>query len=210
VLGLESKDSWTVMPWTSYEVAFGRNANNNVAVVATTPADMPKAIDEVVTTLRRIRGLSPGEENDFDYYTNESATETLDQLITMIGAATFGVCALALLVGGIGIMNIMLVSVTERTREIGVRKALGARRRRILAQFLFEAVTLSALGGLLGVLLGAGIAVGARTVFSVPTSIPLWAVVLSLATASGAGLLFGIYPAARASRLDPVEAMRTE
>jgi putative ABC transport system permease protein len=128
----------------------------------------------------------------------------------MIGAATFGVCALALLVGGIGIMNIMLVSVTERTREIGVRKALGARRRRILAQFLFEAVTLSALGGLLGVLLGAGIAVGARTVFSVPTSIPLWAVVLSLVTASGAGLLFGIYPAARASRLDPVEAMRTE
>ncbi len=210
VLGMGSKDGWTMMPWTSYEIAFGRNPNNNIAIVATSPEDVNKAIDEVVATLRRLRGLSPGEENDFDYYTNASATETLDQLIAMIGAATFGVCALALLVGGIGIMNIMLVSVTERTREIGVRKALGARRRRILIQFLFEAVTLSALGGIFGVLLGAGLAVGAREVFSVPASVPAWAVLLSLFTACGAGLLFGIYPAARASRLDPVEAMRTE
>ena len=107
-------------------------------------------------------------------------------------------------------MNIMLVSVTERTREIGVRMALGARRRRILAQFVFEAVTLSGLGGLIGVLLGAAIAVGARTLVQVPASVPAWAVLLSLASACGAGLLFGIYPAARASKLDPVEAMRTE
>jgi putative ABC transport system permease protein len=107
-------------------------------------------------------------------------------------------------------MNIMLVSVTERTREIGVRMAIGARRRRILAQFLVEAIALSLLGGVVGVLLGAGAAVGAREVFAVPARIPLWAVVLSLASASGAGLLFGIYPAARASKLDPVEAMRTE
>jgi len=107
-------------------------------------------------------------------------------------------------------MNIMLVSVTERTREIGVRMALGARRRRILTQFLLESVTLSLLGGLAGVLLGAGVAVGAREIYEVPARIPAWAVILSLATASGAGLLFGIYPAARASKLDPVEAMRTE
>ncbi len=107
-------------------------------------------------------------------------------------------------------MNIMLVSVTERTREIGVRMALGARRGRILAQFLVESIALSAAGGLAGVLLGAGLAVGAREVFQVPASIPAWAVILSLASACGAGLLFGIYPAARASKLDPVEAMRTE
>jgi putative ABC transport system permease protein len=210
VMGLGSKDGYCMLPWPAYEIAFGRRPNMNVALVANTPADMPAAIDEVISTLRRLRGLAPGEENDFDYFTNESAVETLDQLLAMIGAATFGVCALSLLVGGIGIMNIMLVSVTERTREIGVRMALGARRGRILTQFLFEAVTLSLLGGLLGVLLGGGIAVAAREVFSLPTSIPLWAVLLSLASASGAGLLFGIYPAARASKLDPVEAMRTE
>jgi putative ABC transport system permease protein len=104
----------------------------------------------------------------------------------------------------------MLVSVTERTREIGVRMAVGARRRRILGQFLAESVVLSALGGVLGVLAGAALAVLAREVFQVPASIPAWAVILSLATSSGAGLLFGIYPAARASKLDPVEAMRTE
>jgi putative ABC transport system permease protein len=210
VLGLASKDGYAMLPWPAYEVAFGRRPNMNVAMVASTPEDLPKAIDEAVASLRRLRGLGPNDENDFDYYTNETATETLDQLLAMVGAATFGVCALSLLVGGIGIMNIMLVSVTERTREIGVRMALGARRRRILTQFLFEAVTLSLLGGFLGVLLGGGIAVAARELFALPTSIPLWAVLLSLASACGAGLLFGIYPAARASKLDPVEAMRTE
>jgi putative ABC transport system permease protein len=128
----------------------------------------------------------------------------------VVRSATFGVCALALLVGGIGIMNIMLVSVTQRTREIGVRMALGARRRRILAQFLVEAVTLAALGGLVGVALGAAASLAAREIWAFPASIPPWAVVVSLATACGAGLLFGIYPAARASRLDPVEAMRSE
>jgi putative ABC transport system permease protein len=121
-----------------------------------------------------------------------------------------GIAGISLVVGGIGIMNIMLVSVTERTREIGVRMAVGARRRRILGQFLAESVALSAMGGILGVLAGAALAVLAREVFQVPASIPAWAVILSLATSSGAGLLFGIYPAARASKLDPVEAMRTE
>jgi putative ABC transport system permease protein len=113
-------------------------------------------------------------------------------------------------VGGIGIMNIMLVSVTERTREIGIRMALGARRGRILSQFLVESVVLSGLGGLVGVLLGARGVLLARYVAQLPVSIPAWAVILSLGTACGAGLLFGIYPAVRASKLDPVEAMRAE
>jgi putative ABC transport system permease protein len=210
VLGLESKDGYVLIPWTAFELALGRVENNDLVVIATSVEDVPKAIDEVVGALRRLRGLDPQAEHDFDYFTNDSVNEMFDNLALMINAASLGICALALLVGGIGIMNIMLVSVTERTREIGVRKALGARRRRILLQFLFEAVTLSALGGLIGVLLGAGIAVGLREVLSVPASVPAWAVLLSLFTACGAGLLFGIYPAARASRLDPVEAMRTE
>ncbi len=210
VLGLESKDGFAVVPWPSYRIAFGRAKMATIAVQATSPEDQPRAIDEVTATLRRVRGVAPQDESDFEIFSNESLSEMFDNLANIVGAATFGVCALALLVGGIGIMNIMLVSVTERTREIGVRMAVGARRRRILAQFLAESVALSAIGGLLGVLLGAALAVAAREIFRVPASIPAWAVILSLATSGGAGLLFGIYPAARASKLDPVEAMRTE
>jgi putative ABC transport system permease protein len=210
VLGLASKDGWVVVPWTAFELALGRVENNNLTVIATSAEDLLRAQEETVTAMRRLRGLGPLQENDFDTFTNDSVNQLFDSLALMINSASLGVCALALLVGGIGIMNIMLVSVTERTREIGVRMALGARRRRILSQFVFEAVVLSLLGGLIGVLLGAGLAVGVRELTPLPASIPLWAVLLSLGSASGAGLLFGIYPAARASRLDPVEAMRTE
>ena len=206
----ESKDGYAIVPWTAYDVALGKVTNTNIAIVATSQADMPAAMDEVVATLRRVRGVPADAENDFEMFSNDTSAEIFDNLARVVAAATAGVCGLALLVGGIGIMNIMLVSVTERTREIGVRMALGARRRRILTQFLLESVTLSLLGGLAGVLLGAGVAVGAREIYEVPARIPAWAVILSLATASGAGLLFGIYPAARASKLDPVEAMRTE
>jgi len=210
ILGLESKDGFVAVPWTTYEVAFGKAKGYWIGVMATTPEDTPKAIDEVTATLRRVRGVAPFDENDFEIFSNETMSDLFNNLARLVGAATFGVCALALLVGGIGVMNIMLVSVTERTREIGIRMALGARRRRILSQFLVESVALSALGGIVGVLAGAGLAVAARELAGIPASIPAWAVVLSLASASGAGLLFGIYPAARASKLDPVEAMRTE
>jgi putative ABC transport system permease protein len=209
ILG-RSKDNWMVMPWTSYDRAMGKQRNTNIAIVATAPEDAPRAMDEVVAKMRRLRGLAPYEENDFEMFSNDTSAQLFDSLARTVGAATFGVCALALLVGGIGIMNIMLVSVTERTREIGVRMALGARRRRILSQFLVESITLSGLGGIAGVLLGAAIALGARELDVVPARIPLWAVVLALASTTGAGLLFGIYPAMRASKLDPVEAMRTE
>ncbi len=210
ILGLESKDAFAVVPITTFDQVMGRATNHNLAIQATAPEEVGKAIDEVVAQLRRMRGLRGGEENDFEIFTNDSLSETFNDFAAIVAAATFAVCALALVVGGIGIMNILLVSVTERTREIGVRMALGARRRRILAQFVAESVTLSLLGGVLGALLGAGAAVFAREVHEIPASIPAWAVVLSLASASGTGLLFGIYPAVRASRLDPVEAMRTE
>jgi putative ABC transport system permease protein len=209
VLG-QSQDAVAVIPLAAFDQVLGKTTNHNIAIAATSAEDQSRAQDEVIATLRRLRGLRGLEENDFEIYSNESVQSGFNQLAAVVGAATFAVTALALVVGGIGIMNIMLVSVAERTREIGVRKALGARRRRILSQFVIEAVTLSLLGGVLGVLLGAGGAILAREVWTIPTSIPAWAVLLSLLSASGAGLVFGIYPAFRASRLDPVEAMRTE
>jgi putative ABC transport system permease protein len=210
ILGLESKDAIAVMPLDTYLNVMGSKPAYDIAVQALTPPEVPQAIDTVTVQLRRSRGLSEGQENDFEIFTNDSLAEMFNNLAALVAAATLGVCALALLVGGIGIMNIMLVAVTERTREIGLRKALGARRRRILVQFVVEAIVLSLLGGVVGVALGAGVAVFAREVYTVPASVPAWAVLLALLSASGTGLLFGIYPAARASRLDPVEAMRVE
>ncbi len=210
VFGIESKDAFAVISLEDFGEVMGRAQSFWITVAATTPEVVGQAIDEVVAQLREARGLRGRDENDFEVYTNDSVSETFENILKVVAAATFGVCALALLVGGIGIMNIMLVSVSERTREIGVRMALGARRRRILSQFMVESTVLSGLGGVLGVLAGAALAVSAREVYGVPASIPAWAVILSLVSASGSGLLFGIYPAARASRLDPVEAMRTE
>jgi putative ABC transport system permease protein len=205
-----SQDGWVVIPLDPFYQVTGKVTNHNIAIQALTPEDFNKAQDEVIARLRGIRGLRGLQENDFDIYSNETLTGTFNQFAAVVAAATFAVTLLALVVGGIGVMNIMLVSVAERTREIGVRMALGARRRRILSQFIIEAVTLSLLGGILGVLLGAGGAILAREVWAIPSSVPAWAVLLSLLSASGAGVVFGIYPAIRASRLDPVEAMRTE
>ncbi len=210
ILGLRSRDGFVVVPLNAFDRVLGRQHEVAFAIQAVSPDVMAGAQDEVVSQLRRLRGVKQGEEDDFEVFSNESLMGTFKSLASTIAAATFGVCALALLVGGIGIMNIMLVSVLERTREIGVRMALGARRRRVLIQFVLEAVALSLLGGVLGVLAGAGIAVFAREAYRVPASVPLWAALLALGSACLSGLAFGIYPATRASRLDPVEAMRAE
>jgi putative ABC transport system permease protein len=208
----ESMDSHLFIPYETYLRIYGmeRGRSMDVEVVARDPGSYQKAQDEVTAVLRRRRGLSPQDENDFEINTNESSNKTVNEFSSVVSAAGSGVCLLSLLVGGIGILNIMLVSVSERTQEIGIRKALGARRRRILAQFTIEAVMLSLVGGAIGIALGFGVSSLVHWAVALPTSVPLWAVAVAVVMSTGVGLVFGIYPAARASRLDPVEAMRAE
>jgi len=208
----QSQDGYAIIPFEVFLRLFGpeRAKRMDVEVLAKDADSFQKAQDEVITVLRRRRGLAPQEENDFELNTNESNNKTVNEFSQTVTAAGFGVCLLSLVVGGIGILNIMLVSVTERTREIGIRKALGAKRRRILMQFTTEAVMLSLVGGAIGIALGFGVSSLVHWVVALPTQVPMWAVVLSVAMSSGVGLVFGIYPAARASRLDPVEAMRAD
>ncbi len=210
MIGGGSQDNQVVIPLTAFGALFGTGKGIEISISATEAGLVSRAQDEVTVLLRQRRGVKPEQENNFEFFSNATMTKTFNQLSGVITAATFGVCFLSLVVGGIGILNIMLVSVTERTREIGVRKALGARKRNILAQFAVEAVLLSLSGGVIGISLGYGAAFLGRWALDFPTAVPAWAVAASVAMSSGVGLLFGIYPAARAARLDPVEAMRSE
>jgi putative ABC transport system permease protein len=169
------------------------------------------ALTEAEEILRRRRGVKFGEPNNFDIKTADKFIEQFDSITAMIGLVAIAISCLGLLVGGIGVMNIMLVSVTERTKEIGVRKAIGARRRDIVRQFLFEAMMLTFLGGVLGVLLAVGISKLLMLLIpSMPAMIPTWAVVTGLSVSIGVGLIFGVWPARKASRLDPIECLRYE
>ncbi|MDC0712892.1 ABC transporter permease [Stigmatella sp. ncwal1] len=208
-MGGGSQDNQVMMPLTAFRPLLGVR-DYRVSIQAHSAEVLQRAQDEVSILMRRRHGLKLTQEDDFFVFSNESTTEMFNNMSQIISVASFGVCLLSLLVGGIGILNIMLVAVTERTREIGIRKALGARKRRILAQFATEAVVLSLAGGLMGVALGIGLSHLARWVMDLPTEVPTWSVLLSLAMSCGVGLGFGIYPAARAAKLDPVEAMRTE
>ena len=205
-----SIDNLVVIPITRWQILFGTSRSVNLTIMARDPEKIAECQDEVVTLLRKLRGVPPEAENDFDLYSNKSVQEQFDKILGAVATGALAITALSLLIGGIGVMNIMLVAVTERTNEIGVRRALGARRRRILGQFVTEAVMLTLVGGILGVILGIGVAWIIKVLVGLPTTVPAWAIVLSLVTAGGTGLVFGIYPAYRASRLDPVEAMRHE
>jgi putative ABC transport system permease protein len=209
-LGMMSMDNLVIMPLRAFQPLYGKNRSLDLNIQARDATLVQKAQDEVTNLLRRRRDVRPLDENNFEIHTNESMTQTFNQLSQVITIAGFGVCLLSLVVGGIGILNIMLVSVTERTKEIGIRKALGAKKRRILGQFATEAVILALVGGVIGVAVGFGLAFLGRWMLGFPTVVPPWAVALSLGMSSGVGLIFGIYPAARAARLDPVEAMRSE
>ena len=187
------------------------NAREHMLVVMAQPGMLAKAQDEVRTVLRLERRVKPGEPDNFSISTAEQMIEDFHRITSTVALVMVILSSIGLLVGGIGVMNIMLVSVTERTREIGVRKAIGARRGDIVVQFLTEAVVLTVLGGLFGMLLGWTISRAVGLIFpSLPTAVPLWAVVSGVMVSVGVGLFFGIWPATRAARLDPVEALRYE
>jgi len=180
-------------------------------VIKARPGQTNEALQQSEDILRRRRGVKFGDPNNFDIKTADKFIEQFDSITAMVGLIAIAISSLGLLVGGIGVMNIMLVSVTERTKEIGVRKALGARRKDIVRQFLFEAMTLTFLGGVLGVLLAVGISrIVMFFVPSLPASIPTWAVISGLTVSIGVGILFGVWPARKASRLDPIECLRYE
>jgi putative ABC transport system permease protein len=212
----ESQDNFNWIPIETFLRIFG---NRNVwggersvnLTVQTWSSEMyQQAIEEVIETMRTERGLKPGQPNNFAFYTPDMLQDSFNKLTGWIGYAAFGICAISLLVAGIGIMNIMLVSVTERTREIGLRKAMGGTRTSILRQFLIESVMLSEVGGAIGILLGYLIALAVNSQFSNPTPVPVWSVVLAIIFCSFVGIGFGMWPAVRAARLDPIEALRHE
>src|SRR6476646_5096131 len=208
--GENEEDNAVFLPFrTAQKVAPARGYM--LFIIKGRSGQVPEALTQSEEILRRRRHVKFEDPDNFDIKTADKFIEQFDSITAMVGLIAIAISSLGLLVGGIGVMNIMLVSVTESTREIGVRKAIGARRRDIVRQFLFEAMMLTFLGGVLGVVLAAGIAqLLMFFIPSIPASIPTWAVVSGLTVSIGVGLIFGVWPARKASRLDPIECLRYE
>ncbi|MGH8637972.1 MAG: ABC transporter permease [Burkholderiales bacterium] len=214
---LGNPDEFVVIPVTTYEKFYSTPRIRGILTRFLTISVVPRAgvsreqvVREVEEVMRSRHRLKLDEENDFDVVTSDAVMKIVDQLTSAIALALLVISSIALMVGGIGVMAIMTISVTERTREIGIRKAIGARRREVLVQFLLEAVFLTSIGGLLGILLGSGIGLGVNQLAGFPVSLPLWSFALGFAFSASVGIFFGMYPALRASRLDPIEALRYE
>jgi putative ABC transport system permease protein len=205
-----SLDEIAVIPIGLFQKLYGARAQLSIVVKPENPSVVQAAMDDATVALRVERRLKPKDRDNFGIFTAETLLGLYRQATTGIFAVLVGVVALSLLVGGIVIMNIMLMVVSERTREIGLRKALGARRKDIMSQVLTESVTLSTFGGMVGIMLGFILARVISTITPLPARLELWSVALGIAITAGVGLFFGAYPASRAARLDPIEALRRE
>ncbi len=205
-----SQDNFAVIPLGSFQKLFGARQSLTLTVKPRSPDIMDAAKEDAVLALRVSRRLKPKEEDNFGLFTSDTLLDFYHQATNGIFAVLVGVVALSLVVGGIVIMNIMLMVVTERTREIGLRKALGAKRRDIMSQVLTESVTLSTFGGVVGIALGSLAAMAISRFSPLPARLEVWSVILGIGITAGVGLFFGAYPAARAARLDPIEALRRE
>ncbi|MGH9457836.1 MAG: ABC transporter permease [Thermoanaerobaculia bacterium] len=213
----QDQDDVILIPFPTASVIYGSEAVRTIRLdfQAASPERTDLTREQIREILRARHGLEGDEENDFRIILQEEILETVGRTLLMTSLIMGAIVGIALLVGGIGIMNIMLVSVTERTREIGLRKSVGARRQDVLLQFLIEAVTLSGLGGVIGIVLGMGLAAAVRALLTRWVAFPevytpLWAVALAFGFCAFLGVVFGIYPAAKASKLDPIEALRYE
>ena len=209
-MGENSSDNTITIPYESFHKMLPMEDKLFMLIQAKS-GKLQQALDEVEGLLRMRRNLKPSQPRDFDLSTSDRVIAQFDSITSAVGLIAIAISSIGLLVGGIGVMNIMLVSVTERTREIGVRKAIGATRRDIVFQFLFEAMTLTGVGGIFGIILAVGASyIIIALVPSLPATIPTWAVITGFVVSVTIGLVFGVWPARKAARLDPIEALRYE
>jgi len=203
-------DNFVVIPLTTFLNLYGKDRSLNILVKAKSRELYDETVEQVTALLRAVRKVPPGAENDFEIFSNESLIKQFNDLTFALRVGALVVSMIALVAAGVGIMNIMLVSVTERTREIGIRKAVGATKRNILTQFLFEAIALSQFGGIIGIILGV---IGGNTLALILKTTPIipydW-VILGFVICSAVGIIFGVYPAWKAASVDPVESLRYE
>lgn len=206
----QSQDDFLIIPLSTHQKMFGARASLTISVRGYDNANLQDVQDQVRMLMRARHRLNYSDKDTFGFVTADAINNFVQALFGIIAAVALGVTSISLVVGGIVIMNIMLVTVTERTREIGIRKSLGARRKDILIQFLAESTTLSIVGGMIGLLLAYGISILLVKFSPIPAEVPIWAAFLAIGVSSGVGLVFGSYPAWKAAKLDPIVALRAE